>query len=198
MANWRETGYVPASDDDFSDAELSTQEDPNQDEEVPEPTGSIGVGGLKRAPGVEDIGKEEEEEGEPVALVPCGVEAVMNDAADGEYLSIENMAIPSSGITRVGKELSGIGLKSSQHAEPDLPLEPGVGRGDDVPVVDLSNHIGDSPRSEADIVTSDRDSDGDEGNKGSGDLGSLPDSIGIARGGSLGNHRVYILSLLSW
>jgi hypothetical protein len=181
MMNWQETGYVPDSDGDISDAELSTQEDP------------VLVGGdkLEEAYGVEEKDKEEEEEeGEAVALVSWETNAIMNDAADGEYLSLEQeMAIPSSGTTRVGRRLSSIGLRTSHHEEPDLQLEPEMGGDDGVPVVDLSNQMGDSPHPQTD-----RNAHGGKGNQGDGNLGSSPDPIARGGEGSLGNRKVvYIL-----
>ncbi|RPB00967.1 hypothetical protein L873DRAFT_720070 [Choiromyces venosus 120613-1] len=109
MANWRETGYVPASDDDISDGELSTQEELL---ELPEPDKIIEFENDDRAHGsaANKAGKVQDE-----APGDMGERDVaMNDA-----LTEDGLPGRSSGISKVGKGVRGIGL-SSQQAEPEL------------------------------------------------------------------------------
>ncbi|CUS07755.1 unnamed protein product [Tuber aestivum] len=109
MANWKETGYVAASDGDVSDGEISTQEELLGS---PEPEKITELKDEDRANGSARIetGKiQDEAEG--------GVEErdmALNDDATGGGLPG-----PSSRIGEVGKGISGIG-QSSQHEE----LEP--------------------------------------------------------------------------
>ena len=111
MTNWRETGCVPASDDDVSDDELSTQEG------LPELPGSGGITECKsddRAHGnaVNETGKVRE---------GAAGDSEEGDMAMNDIVTEDGLPVHPSRIDKVEKSVSGIGL-SSQHEERE-PLE---------------------------------------------------------------------------
>jgi len=116
MTNWRETGYVPASDDDISDSELSTQEGLL---ELPEPERITEFKSDDRAHGsaTNQTGKVQEE------AVGNSEERGMEerDMAMNDTVVEDDLPGRPIGIGKFEKGVGGIGL-GSQHGEWE-PLE---------------------------------------------------------------------------